>query len=506
MRVYHPPPQPAPTDNIFTYQAGEPPNMGPNHPNNQLPGFSAAFGGLDSRMIPQGPGQNQYTYPPPLPPPSYPTPARQHIDPSLMDYDNEDDEDEFPPVSTLLEHAAKPAKKIAGSRRTSTVITTAKAKGKARAIDNTGPLKRGRQQGAPNYNEDDIDALLDACESCLPVGAKSWNIVEATFARWANDNDRPARSSKSLELKFKQFVRTTKPTGDAECPPYIDRAHYIDTLINEKAGTRDLDDEELADEVVEISDDDDDDDPTVSALSKTKPTQIKHEAQEPRLGPAARRATSPVISRPPRTSRSAGVDLLATISASLDPRLQAVRDEDRSARAIQSTQVMSLTTQLRDAHATVNKLHGQLAQVERERANAERRADRLEMQLEMAKFMQDSRSGHQQQERVRRETIYRDGGRSTIWVTPDEAGDDFGLDDHDVVSRRDIVEDQRVGRYTRAIVPRVPMTPRTSATPRASATPASGPSSARLDVSFTPTSITISPSHGRESKGPNEID
>ncbi|KAG2108352.1 hypothetical protein DEU56DRAFT_920490 [Suillus clintonianus] len=201
-----------------------------------------------------------------------------------------------------------------------------------------------------------------------------------------------------------------------------------------------------------------------------------------------------------------GVDLLATISASLDPRLQAVRDEDRSARAIQSTQVMSLTTQLRDAHATVNKLHGQLAQVERERANAERRADRLEMQLEMAKFMQDSRSGHQQQERVRRETIYRDGGRSTIWVTPDEAGDDFGLDDHDVVSRRDIVEDQRVGRYTRAIVPRVPMTPRTSATPRASATPASGPSSARLDVSFTPTSITISPSHGRESKGPNEID
>jgi hypothetical protein len=140
-----------------------------------------------------------------------------------MDYDNEDDEDDFPPVSTLLERAAKPAKKIAGSRRTSTVIPTAKAKGKARAIDNTAPpvnrkrktpsapptasdssKKRGRQQGAPNYNEDDIDALLDACESCLPVGAKSWNVVEATFAQWANDNDRPARSSKSLELKFKQ--------------------------------------------------------------------------------------------------------------------------------------------------------------------------------------------------------------------------------------------------------------------------------------------------------------
>jgi hypothetical protein len=265
-----------------------------------------------------------------------------------------------------------------------------------------------------------------------------------------------------------EFVRTTKPTGDAECPPHIDRAHYIDSLINEKAGTRDLDDEELADEVVEISDDDND--------AKTKPTHIKLEVQEPRLGPTARRAISPTISRPPRTSRSAGVDLLTTISASLDPHLQAVRDEERSARAIQSTQVLSLTTQLRDAHGTINKLHDKLAQVERERADSERRADRFEMQLEMTKFMQGSRnhSGHQQQERVRRETVYRDGGRSTIWVTPDE--DDFGLDDHDIVSRHDI-EEKRAGHYTHAVIPRhLPMTPCTPAAPHPSATP--GPSSA----------------------------
>jgi hypothetical protein len=93
---------------------------------------------------------------------------------------------------------------------------------------------------------------------------------------------------------------------------------------------------------------------------------------------------------------------------------------------------------------TINKLHGQLAQVERKHANTEHRADRLEMQFEMTKFMQDSRAVYRQQEHVYRETIYRDGGRSTIWVTPDDAGDDFGLDDHDVVSRHDIVEDQHM--------------------------------------------------------------
>jgi len=105
-----------------------------------------------------------------------------------------------------------------------TAVPTAKAKGKARAIDDVAPVnrkrkapsaplssepakkpaRRGRQHGAPNYNEDDIDALLDACEACLPAGAKSWSAVEVTFAEWAEENERPARSSKSLELKFKQ--------------------------------------------------------------------------------------------------------------------------------------------------------------------------------------------------------------------------------------------------------------------------------------------------------------
>src|SRR6267154_1251576 len=135
----------------------------------------------------------------------------------------------------------------------------------------------------------------------------------------------------------------TKPTGDAECPAYIDRTHYIDTLINEKAETRDLDDEELADEVLEISDDEHQDLTEVVPV-KAKAPQVKLEVQEPRLDPTARRATSPVA-RAPRTSRSAGVDLLTTISASLDPRVQGMRDDERSAHAIQSLQVISLTTQ-----------------------------------------------------------------------------------------------------------------------------------------------------------------
>jgi hypothetical protein len=80
--------------------------------------------------------------------------------------------------------------------------------------------------------------------------------------------------AKSLEAKYKQvhdyylnilyyltsefgskLVKTTKPTGDAECPPQVERAHEIEDLINEKVSTRDLDDAEIVDgaeDVIEL--------------------------------------------------------------------------------------------------------------------------------------------------------------------------------------------------------------------------------------------------------------
>jgi hypothetical protein len=49
-------------------------------------------------------------------------------------------------------------------------------------------------------------------------------------------------------------VKTTKPTSDAECPLNVAWAHRIEDLINERAGTRDLNDSEF--EPLEISSND----------------------------------------------------------------------------------------------------------------------------------------------------------------------------------------------------------------------------------------------------------
>ncbi|EDR07680.1 uncharacterized protein LACBIDRAFT_327577 [Laccaria bicolor S238N-H82] len=102
--------------------------------------------------------------------------------------------------------------------------------------------------------------LLDSqsAKDWLPIGGHAWNSAADEFAQWAEENSCPVRTAKSLKAKFKQFVRTSKPTGDAECPPHIECAHFIEDQINEKAGTWELDDADIVDayeDPIEISDD-----------------------------------------------------------------------------------------------------------------------------------------------------------------------------------------------------------------------------------------------------------
>ncbi|KAF8833315.1 hypothetical protein BDN67DRAFT_889164, partial [Paxillus ammoniavirescens] len=105
----------------------------------------------------------------------------------------------------------------------------------------------GRPQGANNYTAGDMTTLLDCVEDELPLGQRGWQAVTVRFNQWAAKSGHPERKLTSLETKFKQLVKTTKPTGDGECPEEVMHAHHIDNLINERAGTRDLDDSDFDD-------------------------------------------------------------------------------------------------------------------------------------------------------------------------------------------------------------------------------------------------------------------
>ena len=63
---------------------------------------------------------------------------------------------------------------------------------------------RGRARGIPNYKPQEVQTLLDLIEEELPIASKGWKVVGAQFRDWAVVAEYPARTDRSLELKYKQ--------------------------------------------------------------------------------------------------------------------------------------------------------------------------------------------------------------------------------------------------------------------------------------------------------------
>ncbi|KAI5991705.1 hypothetical protein F5J12DRAFT_727258, partial [Pisolithus orientalis] len=87
--------------------------------------------------------------------------------------------------------------------------------------------------GAGNYTMSDMNMLLDCIEEELPLGQQGWQVVATKFNKWASKNGYPDCKVSSLETKYKQLVKTPKPTSTGVCPPEILWAHHIDDLFNE---------------------------------------------------------------------------------------------------------------------------------------------------------------------------------------------------------------------------------------------------------------------------------
>jgi hypothetical protein len=212
----------------------------------------------------------------------------------------------------------------------------------------------------------------------------------------------------------------------------------IDDLMNEKAGSRDLDDAEIVDaepEVIELSD------------CEEKPVNrkavnlkvVKTEKSASGTGPVARRPAADRIHTDSTRSRARNdsQNLLANISKVLDPNLRHARADDQSVNAMQTGQIFSLSSQLREAQRQTEALRNQLAEAERRCHNADRRADRAELMgmISGSRGPQNftrrppspgpprvgrqpgRRSSHR---RFRQEIYYGDGGRSTRYLASDD--------------------------------------------------------------------------------------
>ena len=213
-------------------------------------------------------------------------------------------------------------------------------------------------------------------------------------------------------------MKTAKPTGEAEVPPDVEHAHVIDDLMNEKAGSRDLDDEDIVDadpEVIEISESEKDMDDR----------KVVVKAEKAQTGPLACCLGADHISAVSSCTRSHnnGQALLANISKVLDPSTRCAHAEEQSFNTLQTGQIFTLSSQLRESQRQVEALRNQLTDAEHRCHNADRRANRAEL-MEMITESRGPSLGQPNCPPSRRgswckchhlwqEIYYADGGRAT---------------------------------------------------------------------------------------------
>ncbi|TFY80399.1 hypothetical protein EWM64_g3611 [Hericium alpestre] len=340
------------------------------------------------------------------------------IDPRLIPLPGHDGDKDLQDNNTIAEatgHAA--AAKVAGSRRKGKQRADEPGserrvdKGKRHADaapqprkrvrlddedqdDEQKTAKRGRPHGAGNYSQDDLGALLDYVEGELPLGQRGWERIHRRFVKWAHRHGRPERALKSLETKYKQLVKTKKPTGNGVCPPSVDRAHAIEDLINDRAGTRDLADSDFDDagnaggDINEQSDNADrssDEDGPVPALLRPRRAAVTAtvvRAPIPSHHPTE--SSGQLQSITPRHRANAATDLVSRISQVFDPDIQVARDTERHSCSLQHTEFFSVHQQLRDALAANESYRNTISDLRDRLHAAESARDRAEMRLEIS--------------------------------------------------------------------------------------------------------------------------
>ena len=185
-------------------------------------------------------------------------------------------------------------------------------------------------------------------------------------------------------IKPPQLVKTRKPTGDAICPPHIHRAHEINDKLQTKVACRDLEDHEI----IEVDDNEGDisDDEMSDCYERAKETDGGSPVlQVPVHRVRTSRVEAELLSSQESThqSSSKGTDILEKISKMFDPEVQSRRDADRAASMFQTQQLILFQTQIRDLNSTMLSLRNQLDNSERRRVDADRRADRLQNQIDI---------------------------------------------------------------------------------------------------------------------------
>lgn len=225
-----------------------------------------------------------------------------------------------------------------------------------------------------------------------------------------------------------QLVRTPKPTGGAEIPPHIERAWAIEESINERAGTRDVNDSEF---------DADLDDAGSTGSHNSDAIEISSDAESLKVVATVKRSARTGSDPTPHRKQAPSLMYMKKIADNFDPSAQREREHDRAEQSLSAVHILALNSQLRDSQQTVNSLRSEITQLYSRLHTSESNRQRVELKLEfletdarVRRYRHDSRK----RRRTRRhEEIHNPDGTTRIVLMTDTdslSSDDPGKENY----------------------------------------------------------------------------
>jgi hypothetical protein len=145
----------------------------------------------------------------------------------------------------------------------------------------------------------------------------------------------------TVELNVNQLIKVGKPSGDPNCPEYINRAFEVERLLNTHAGTRDLNDMDLAESVSNFNPLLDDHEAPIELSSGDEKVTMYAVKGNHQPEPHARQR------------RMLGSELARQLSKSLDPSALQQREAVRTEQNLATVQLIAANQQIRDANQQI---------------------------------------------------------------------------------------------------------------------------------------------------------
>ncbi|KAI9463182.1 hypothetical protein BJY52DRAFT_1184732 [Lactarius psammicola] len=262
------------------------------------------------------------------------------------------------------------------------------------------PAQKGHTSGSQNWSAQDLIALARYVEGAVPLGMNVWKHIEGLYNNeYAIPNNRQERGWDNMRDKWYKIVSDGPPTGEGEMPDALNEVFRVNNMLEDIGGLVDPEDPPEGGGGAGRHNDSDSD-----GIDDAPPSKKTYMTSRPGTDGGSIGIGSGSGSTTKRTKHGSA-SLAEKLLSSISPDAKARQNDNRAVMRLYLQQIRAQEETIHVRELQNDALRQEVANLQeklqttiREVNRAERRADKLEMHLDVLEMM-GKWSGHSSQRR-----------------------------------------------------------------------------------------------------------